>query len=121
MTTSYVTVAVTASVVSWWPRLPVHRQSRHQAGTRYNYLPCQWPVSVQQARCPTHSHTPPEPVSAGYGQLYADTHMHAVSPHPPLVCEEMLHLFMRIRVNMVFLIRYIGAIKAPHIDKGERV
>lgn len=43
------------------------------------------------------------------------------SPHPPLVCEEMLHLFMRIRVNMVFLIRYIGAIKAPHIDKGERV
>ena len=83
MTTSYVTVAVTASVVSWWPRLPVHRQSRHQV---------QLPSLPVASQCPAGKVSYPGPVAAGYRRFCTQIRTQwPWSPHPPLVCEEMLH------------------------------
>ena len=88
MTTSYVTVAVTASVVSWWPRLPVHRQSRHQVQLPSLPVASQCPAG-KVSYCPTHT---PGPVAAGYRRFCTQIRTQwPRSPHPPLVCEEMLH------------------------------
>ena len=72
-------------------------------GTRYNYLPCQWPVSVQQARCPILG--PWQPDIDVFVRRYARS-----DPGP-----HILHLFVKkcfIAANTVFLIRSIGVIKS---------
>ena len=107
MTTSYVTVAVTASVVSWWPRLPVHRQSRHQVQLPSLPVASQCPagkVSYSPSVLPTLL-GPWQPDIDVFVRRYARSDL---GPH-------ILHLFVKkcfIAANTVFLIRYIGVIKS---------